>query len=125
LKGEIALNILQIIFSIEKGGAETYLYNIVDNLKEDVNFFVICDHKGTNHQKIEEKCKNVEIIKMNNVFDIKASKRIAAYCKANNIHIIQTHFLRENYIGILSKLFNPKVKVVWTAHLIAENKGIF
>ena len=124
MKGEIALNILQIIFSIEKGGAETYLYNIVDNLKEDVNFFVICDHKGTNHQKIEEKCKNVEIIKMNNVFDIKASKRIAAYCKANNIHIIQTHFLRENYIGILLKLFNPKVKVVWTAHLIAENKGI-
>ncbi len=120
----MTLNILQIIFSIEKGGAETYLYNVIDNLKEDVNFFVICNHKGSNHPKIEEKCKNVEIIKMKNVFDIKAAKKIAAYCKTNDIDIIQTHFLRENYIGILSKIFNPKVKVIWTAHLMAENKGI-
>jgi glycosyltransferase involved in cell wall biosynthesis len=113
-----------MIFSIEKGGAETYLYNLVDNLKDNVNFFIVCDHKGTNHEKIEKKCKNVEIIKMNNVFDIKAARKIATYCKKNNIHIIQTHFLRENYIGILSKLFNPNIKVIWTAHLIAENKGI-
>ena len=113
-----------MIFSIEKGGAETYLYNLVDNLQENVNFFIICDHKGSNHQRIEKKCRNVEIIQMNNVFDIKAAKRIASYCKKNDIDIIQTHFLRENYIGVLSKLFNPKVKIIWTTHLIAENKGI-
>ena len=118
------MNILQIIFSIEKGGAETYLYNLIDNLKENVNFFIVCDHRGSNHSKIEEKCKNVEIMRMNSVFDIKAAQKIATYCKVNNIDIIQTHFLRENYIGVLSKLFNPKVKVIWTAHLMAENKGI-
>lgn len=120
----VALNILQIIFSIEKGGAETYLYNILDNLKEDINIFIVCNHKGTNHEKIVTKCKNVEIIEMNHVFDIKAARRIATYCKANNIHIIQTHFLRENYIGVISKLFNPKIKIIWTAHLIAENRSI-
>lgn len=113
-----------MIFSIEKGGAETYLYNLLDKLKEDVNFFIICNHEGTNHKELVNRCSNVEIINMRSIFDIRAAKKVANYCKANNIHIIQTHFLRENYIGVLAKLFNPKVKVVWTAHLIAENNSI-
>lgn len=117
------MNILHIIFSIEKGGAETYLFNIVENMKGDMNFFVLCDHKGGNHKKIQDICKNVDIIDMKNPFDLKAAKKVANYCKENDIHIIQTHFLRENYIAVLSKLFNPKIKIVWTAHLIADNKG--
>lgn len=115
---------LHMIFSIEKGGAETYLYNLLDNTKEGVQFFILCDHEGTNHREIVNRCRNVEIINMKNPFDIKAAKKVAKYCKDNDIHIIQTHFLRENYIGVLSKVFNPKVKVVWTAHLIAENNRI-
>lgn len=113
-----------MIFSIEKGGAETYLYNLLDNPKENVNFFVICDHEGANHKEIVNRCSNVEIIRMKNIFDIKAAMKVAKYCKDNDIHIIQTHFLRENYIGVLSKIFNPRVKVVWTAHLIAENNRV-
>ena len=118
------LNILHMIFSIEKGGAETYLYNIVDNLKKDVCFYGICNHKGYRHEKLAYRCKNVEIIKMKNVFDIRAARKIAAYCKDKDIDIIQTHFLRENYIAILSKIFNPKVKVIWTTHLIQDNNSI-
>ncbi|GFN34310.1 glycosyltransferase [Tepidimicrobium xylanilyticum] len=118
------MNILQIIFSIEKGGTETYLYNLLDNPEEDVNYFVICDHEGTNHEKILNRCSNVEIMKMRNVFDIVAARKVAKYCKENDIDIIQTHFLRENYISVLSKIFNPRVKIIWTTHLIAENNSI-
>lgn len=115
------MNILHMIFTIEKGGAETYLFNILDNMAKDINFFVVCDHEGGNHKKVKEKCNNIDIIKMRSPFDFKAVKNIANYCKANNIDIIQTHFLRENYIAVLSKIFNPKVKIIWTAHLMAEN----
>lgn len=118
------MNILHMIFSIEKGGAETYLFNILEKMDEDINFFVVCNHKGKNHNKLEKVCNNVEIINMNSPFDIKAAKKIAKYCKENNIDLIQTHFLRENYIAVLSKIFNPKIKVIWTAHLIAENNKI-
>ncbi len=118
------MNILHLIFSIEKGGAETYIYNLLDNAREDVNFFVICNHEGSMHEKLVNKCSHVEIIEMRNVFDIRAAKKIAHYCKSNHIHIIQTHFLRENYIGVLSKLFNPRVKVVWTTHLVVNNNWI-
>jgi len=113
-----------MIFSIEKGGAETYLYSLLDNPMDDVNFFVICDHEGSNHREIVNRCNNVEIINMRSIFDIKAARKVANYCKDNDIDIIQTHFLRENYIGVISKIFNPKVKIVWTAHLIAENNRI-
>lgn len=116
------MNVLQLIFSIEKGGAETYLYNLIDDLKYDVSYFVVCNHKGSNYEKMASKTKNFKIIKLNHVFDIRASIQIAKYCKINDIDIIQTHFLRENYIAVLSKLFNPKVKIVWTGHLIANNK---
>lgn len=117
------MNILHLVFSFERGGAETYIINTIERMKEKgVNFFVVCNHKGTNHDKIEKTCSNVEIIEMKNILDIKAAYRVAKYCKNNNIDIIQAHFLRESFIAVLSKIFNPKIKVIWTMHLIYDEK---
>ena len=69
-----------MIFSIEKGGAETYLYNVLDNLKEEISFHVICDHEGSAHTKLVDRCDDVSIIRMRNVFDM-SIMRIAAYCR--------------------------------------------
>ncbi len=113
-----------MIFSIEKGGAETYLYNVLDNLKEEISFHVICDHEGSAHTKLVDRCDDVSIIRMRNVFDMRAARRIAAYCRDEEIDIVQTHFLRENYIAVLAKLFNPDIRIIWTIHLIQENNGI-
>lgn len=118
------MNILQMIYSIEKGGAETYLFSLLNNPNEDMNFFVLCNHKGANHEKIINASDNVKIIRMKNLLDINSARKVANYCKENDIEIIQTHFLRENYIAILSKIFNPKIKVVWTTHLILRNRKI-
>lgn len=123
LKGEFFLNILHLVFSFERGGAETYIINTIERMKgKDVNFFVVCDHKGTNHDKIEKVCRNVAIIEMKNILDIKAAFRIAKFCRKNDINIIQAHFLRESFIAVLSKIFNPNIKVIWTMHLIYDEK---
>ena len=38
-------------------------------------------------------------------------------CKENNIDVIHSHYLRENYISILSKMFfGNKAKIVYTCH---------
>ena len=110
-----------MIHSIEKGGAETYIFNLLKNPKDGINFFVICNHKGENHNKLVSISKNVEIIKMKNILDLKAARKLANFCKENEIHIVQTHFLRENYIAILSKIFNPRIKIIWTTHLVLNN----
>lgn len=117
------MNILHLVFSFERGGAETYIVNTIERMKEkDIKFFVVCDHKGTNHDKIEKICSNVEIINMKSILDLKAAFRIAKFCRENNIEIIQAHFLRESFIAVLSKIFNPKIKVLWTMHLIYDEK---
>lgn len=117
------MNILHLIFSFERGGAETYIINTIERMKEKgVKFFVVCDHKGSNHDKIEDICSNVEIIEIKNIIDIKAAYKIAKFCRDNNINIIQAHFLRESFVAVLSKIFNPKIKVIWTMHLIYEEK---
>lgn len=117
------MNILHLIFSFERGGAETYILNTIERMREKgVKFFVICDHKGSNHDKIEKVCSDVEIININSIFDIKAAYKIAKFCRANNIDIIQSHFLRESFAAVLAKFFNPKIKVIWTMHLIYEEK---
>lgn len=117
------MNILHLIFSFERGGAETYILNIIERMKKKgVKFFVICDHKGSNHDRIEKVCSDVEIIKIDSILDIKAAYRIAKFCRDNNIDIIQSHFLRESFVAVLAKLFYPKVKVIWTMHLIYEEK---
>lgn len=122
--GGMDLNILHMISSMEKGGAETYIYDILDNLEEDISIHIICSHRGSAHHRLEEKTDNVEIVEMRNVLDIRAARRIASYCRDNDIDVIQAHFLRENYIAVLSKLFNPKVQIIWTAHLIQQNNWI-
>ncbi len=125
LKGEFSLNILHLIFSFERGGAETYLLNLVKKMNnEDLDFFIVCDHEGYNHKAIKESCDNIEIIKMKSIFDIKGAFQIAKYCKKNNIDIIHTHFLRESYLAVLSKIFNPRIKVVWTMHFIYEKSSL-
>lgn len=115
------MNVLHMIHSIEKGGAETYLFNLLNNIDQSINFSVVCEHEGENHKRLEESCNNIKIINMKSPFDFKAARKVSNYSRKNNIDIIQTHFLRENYIAVISKLFNPKIKIVWTAHLIAEN----
>ncbi|MCL2611240.1 MAG: glycosyltransferase [Defluviitaleaceae bacterium] len=64
-------------------------------------------------------------IKMRNPLDFKAAKQIARFCKKNNIGIVHTHFARENYIAILSKLFGSKAKVIYTSHINLENNLIW
>lgn len=60
-------------------------------------------------------------VSMRNPFDIKAAWELSQLCKTLKIELIHTQFLRENYIAILSRIFNPKVKVMYTNHFVIPN----
>ncbi|MCL1925356.1 MAG: glycosyltransferase [Defluviitaleaceae bacterium] len=103
------LKVVHIINYAGNGGSEKYIkilggdfliYNIAGPLTSHFN------------------CTN---IKMRHPLDLKAAKQIAKFCKKNSINIVHTHFARENYIAILSKLFGNKVKVVYTSHINLKN----
>lgn len=58
---------------------------------------------------------------MNSRFDLKAAKALAALCGEWDIDLIHCHYLRENYIALLAKRYNKKVRVVYTNHFILAN----
>ncbi len=62
-------------------------------------------------------------INMRNPFDMKAAWELGRLCKKLEIELIHTQFLRENYIAILSRIFNPKVKVMYTNHFVIPNNS--
>ena len=41
---------------------------------------------------------------------MKAAWELGRLCKKLEIELIHTQFLRENYIAILSRIFNPKLR---------------
>jgi len=47
--------------------------------------------------------------------------KLARICRENDIDIIHAQYLRENYIAMISKLINPRVKVFFTSHFIMRN----
>jgi len=49
-----------------------------------------------------------------------AARRLASYCRENAVDVIHAQFPRENVIAVLSRLFRPRTRVVFTSHLILE-----
>lgn len=112
------MRILYLINHAGKAGTEKYIYNLVKRFgdKETECFFAF-NEPGLLSEQMDDlqiPCFQVE---MKSPFDLKAAKKIAEICKSNEIDIIHSHYPRENYIAVLSRLFYPKVKALYTCHL--------
>ncbi len=120
------MKVLYLINYAGKGGTEKYVRDLVSAYHADkAECFFAYNIDGPLVQQMKDKgieCLNVE---MKSAYDIKAAKKIAAFCKKNNIDIIHTQFPRENYIAVLSKLFYNKVRLFNTSHLIMIQGGIW
>lgn len=108
-----------------KAGTERYVYTLIEKLNnKKIKAYFAYNEDGL----LVERLKNIGIetfqIDMKNPYDINAAYKLSVICKKLGIELIHTQFLRENYVAILSKLFNPKVKVMYTNHFVMHNKGL-
>ena len=55
--------------------------------------------------------------------DLNSARKLAAYCEKNDIGIIHAHLGRDYWTAVLAKLFNPKLKVVITRHVLIPTKS--
>ncbi len=112
------MKILYLINFAGKAGTEKYVLNLVKafNKNNDKCFFAY-NIDGLLSEQMKELGILSLKLEMKNPFDIKAAKTLSDFCKENKIDIIHTQYPRENFIAILSKIFNPKIKVVNTCHL--------
>ena len=119
------LKVLYLLNFAGKAGTERYVESLVKYLNgRKIQAYFAYNIKGLLVERLEAMGIETYQLEMNSRFDLKAAKKLAQLCKELGIDLIHTHYLRENYIAMLSKKYNPGVKVVYTSHFVMKNDFI-
>jgi len=113
------MNVLHLINHAGSGGSEKYVEMLVEGFSGGETYFAY-NEDGPLHEKMVAKGVNSVKISMRSPFDFSAARKVAKFCKNHKIDIIHTHFIREAYVAILSKLFGSGAKVAYTYHILEK-----
>lgn len=114
--------VLYLLNHAGKAGTERYVHALVEKLNQRrINAFFAYNEEGLLVDRIKALGVEACQLTMKHPFDIKAAWKLSRICKKLDIDIVHTHYLRENYISLISRLFNRKVKVFYTNHFILRN----
>jgi glycosyltransferase involved in cell wall biosynthesis len=110
------MRVVQLIDSLEAGGAERMAVNIANGLCNQLSFssLVTTRKEGALKKNIQN---NVfySFLGKKSTFDIKSILKFRAFIRTNNIDIIHAHGSSYFY-AILVKITFPKVKIFWHDH---------
>lgn len=110
------LGVIQIIDSLNAGGAEVLAVNIANGLSEiDINSHLCVTRKKGVLESNIQKGVGVKFLNKKNTFDIIAIISLIKYLKLNNISIIHAHST-SYFFAFCIKLFKPEVKIIWHDH---------
>lgn len=116
------LRILHLLNYLGSGGSEKYIYSLAKKLHGgSCEFFIAYSNDGPGRSMFEELGISLIPLGMNSPFDIKAAMKLKKLCRQLSIDVVHTHFLRENYISVLSKIAGNKVGIINTRHMLFEN----
>lgn len=119
------IKVLYLLNHAGKAGTERYVQTLIQKLKDKkIEPYFAYNEDGLLVKRLESMGINTYRIKMRNPFDIRAVLELSRLCRKLGIQVIHTQFLRENYIALLSRIINPKVRVIYTNHFILENKAV-
>lgn len=110
------MRIVQLIDSLNAGGAERMAVNFANALVNKIAFsgIVVTRNEGVLKQEIKN-LDSFTFLNRKSKFDFKAIRLMSEYIKKNEVEIIHAHG-SSYFFGVLVKLFNPKIKLVWHDH---------
>ncbi len=110
------MRVLQLIDSLETGGAERVAVNISNALVESVEQSYLCATRkeGDLKETIIQGVKYL-FLQRKGTLDVKAIHRLNKFVKRNDITHIHAH-ATSFFIGTLIKLLNPSIKLIWHDH---------
>ncbi|KJD33416.1 group 1 glycosyl transferase [Tamlana nanhaiensis] len=110
------MRVLQLIDSLETGGAERVAVNLANALSKNMAFSAICATRkeGLLKKEIKPEVKFLFLAKTKTI-DVKAVKKLNSFIKSNQIEIIHAHS-SSFFLASIIKLFNSKIKIVWHDH---------
>lgn len=94
------MNILHIISGGEVGGSKNLLLSLVKNMDSSVcKNIIVCLIKGKLYEEALELGLDVRYVEQNKRLDISVVNRIMDICEKENIHIVNCHGGRANFLG--------------------------
>lgn len=110
------MNVLQLIDSLDAGGAERMAVNLANGLvhKVDTSHLCVSRKEGILKSTISNTVGYIFLNKKRTL-DIKALGKLRKYVKRNKIDIIHAHS-SSFFLATLIKLSIPKIKIVWHDH---------
>lgn len=120
------MKIVQIIDSLNTGGAEKMAVNFANSLNNKIDFSGIVTTRQEGNLLDLIQCKeNYFFLNKKNAVDLNAIFRLKKYCKKNRIEFIHAH-TTSFFIGFLLKIFYSKIKVIYHEHTGSRsNESIF
>tara|TARA_R110002124_G_scaffold97863_2_gene243079 strand:+ start:5019 stop:6095 length:1077 start_codon:yes stop_codon:yes gene_type:complete len=109
-------SVIQLIDSLNVGGAEVLAVNIANGLSEQEIDSHLC---ATRSEGILKKNINSDVgyvfLNRKKIIDFKAIFKLSKYINKNKITIIHAHST-SSFIAVCVKVLNPKIKIVWHDH---------
>lgn len=123
------MKIMYLLFSFTVGGTERLVANICNQMEaqnEDVHLYIINDLIDDNLLNTLNKNVHVKLLRRRVGAKDKISPlfKVAKYIKKNKIEVVHCNSFNAPELLILSKIVNPKCKVVSTIHGMGQFKNI-
>lgn len=110
------MRVLQLIDSLEAGGAERMAVNLANALIDQVDGSYLCATRAEGLLKASiDPSVSYTFLKKRSTFDLIAFYRLYKFVKSEKISIIHAHS-SSFFLGTLVKLVHPKVKLIWHDH---------
>jgi glycosyltransferase involved in cell wall biosynthesis len=110
------MRIIQIIDSLDIGGAEKMAVNYANALSHRIEFSGLVATRREGELKSQLNAGvNYLFLNRRRTFDVRAIIMLRNYCKKNKIHYLQPHS-SSFFTAILVKFTYPSIKIIWHDH---------
>jgi glycosyltransferase involved in cell wall biosynthesis len=110
------MRILQLIDSLEAGGAERMAVNYANALAKQIDFsgLAVSRKEGALVNQIDEGVSYL-FLNRKNVIDFKALYTLRKYIRVNSVTLVHAHST-SFFLAFLLKLICPSIKIIWHDH---------
>lgn len=114
------MRILQLIDSLEAGGAERMAVNYANALQKEISFSALCATRkeGALKESLSPEVSYIFLDKKKSL-DFKALFKLRSFVKANRIEFIHAHS-SSFFMAVLLKFIYPRIKIIWHDHFGAR-----
>jgi len=119
------MRIVQIIDSLQVGGAEKMAVNFANSLSKKIEFsgLVVTRNEGPLTSQIATGV-NYLFLNKKNAVDLKALFKLKAFCVKGQVEYVHAHGT-SFFMAFLLKMIYPKIKIIWHEHAGARVQASF